>query len=190
MTTTDSHFHNQHPAIVATRRWLEDVVIGLNLCPFAHKPNRQGLIDLVVSEAEREEEVLLDLQSQMQRLDQTPPNQLETVVLVVSNCLQDFGDYNQFLDWVDSLIEQFDWQGIYQVASFHPDYQFGGTQPEDRENLTNRAPYPLLHIIREDSMEKALAFYPDSDKIPETNIARVSSLTESEIAKLFPYLNH
>ncbi len=171
-----------------TRQWFESVVLGLNLCPFAHKPNRQGLIDFVLSSADREEEVLLDLQSQMQRLDQTPPNQLETVVLIVPDCLQDFMDYNQFLDWVDGLIAEYNWQGVYQVASFHPDYCFAGNAPEDNENLTNRAPYPLLHIIREDSMTKALESFPDSDRIPETNIERVCALTDDERAALFPYL--
>ncbi len=171
-----------------TRQWFESIVLGLNLCPFAHKPNRQGLIDFVLSSADREEEVLLDLQSQMQRLDQTPPNQLETVVLIVPDCLQDFMDYNQFLDWVDGLIAEYNWQGVYQVASFHPDYCFAGNAPEDNENLTNRAPYPLLHIIREDSMTKALESFPDSDRIPETNIERVCALTDDERAALFPYL--
>lgn len=163
-------------------------MIGLNLCPFAHKPNRLGQIDLVACEAPDEEGVLQMLTAQMARLDDAEPETLETVVMVLTATLADFYDYNQFLDRVDEVIEAGDWSGIYQVASFHPDYQFGGTLPGDAENLTNRAPYPLLHIIREASLEAALDNYPDSDRIPENNIARVTALTEQERRQLFPYL--
>lgn len=172
----------------ATRQWLERVVIGLNLCPFAHKPLRRGLIDIVECDATEPVVVLEALHQQLQRLEVTPPQTLETIVMVLSRTLADFGDYNQFLDYVDGLLVQEGWEGTFQVASFHPDYQFAGTDADDQSNLTNRSPWPLLHILREDSLEQALAQYPDSDRIPEANIARVCALTEAQQRALFPYL--
>ncbi|BDP35447.1 TPA: DUF1415 family protein [Vibrio parahaemolyticus] len=169
-------------------QWLNDVVIGLNLCPFAAKPQRNKQIKIFVSEATQEEALLEDILLQLIELSTTEPEKLETTLVVVPNMLQDFWDYNFCIDWVEGLIKQQDWEGIFQVATFHPDYCFGGTAPEDDENLTNRSPYPIFHLIREESMEKVLKHYPDPESIPDTNIARVSALSEEERKKLFPYL--
>ncbi|HDM8069580.1 DUF1415 domain-containing protein [Vibrio harveyi] len=169
-------------------QWLNDVVIGLNLCPFAAKPQRNKQIKIFVSEASQEEGLLEDILMQLIELSNTEPEKLETTLVVVPNMLQDFWDYNFFIDWVEGLIKQQDWEGIFQVATFHPDYCFGGAEPEDDENLTNRSPYPVFHLIREESMEKVLKHYPDPESIPDTNIARVSALSEKERKKLFPYL--
>ena len=169
-------------------QWLNDVVIGLNLCPFAAKPQRNKQIKIFVSEASQEEALLEDILLQLIELSNTKPEKLETTLVVVPNMLQDFWDYNFFIDWVEGLIKQQDWEGIFQVATFHPDYCFGGAEPEDDENLTNRSPYPVFHLIREESMEKVLKHYPDPESIPDTNIARVSALSEEERKKLFPYL--
>ncbi|OQK28468.1 hypothetical protein XM70_c11207 [Vibrio parahaemolyticus] len=169
-------------------QWLNDVVIGLNLCPFAAKPQRNKQIKIFVSEATQEEALLEDILLQLIELSTTEPEKLETTLVVVPNMLQDFWDYNFCIDWVEGLIKQKDWEGIFQVATFHPDYCFGGTAPEDDENLTNRSPYPIFHLIREESMEKVLKHYPDPESIPDTNIARVSALSEEERKKLFPYL--
>ncbi len=169
-------------------QWLNDVVIGLNLCPFAAKPQRNKQIKIFVSEASQEEGLLEDILMQLIELSNTEPEKLETTLVVVPNMLQDFWDYNFFIDWVEGLIKQQDWEGIFQVATFHPDYCFGGAEPEDDENLTNRSPYPVFHLIREESMEKVLKHYPDPESIPDTNIARVSALSEEERKKLFPYL--
>lgn len=169
-------------------QWLNDVVIGLNLCPFAAKPQRNKQIKIFVSEASQEEALLEDILLQLIELSNTEPEKLETTLVVVPNMLQDFWDYNFFIDWVEGLIKQQDWEGIFQVATFHPDYCFGGAEPEDDENLTNRSPYPVFHLIREESMEKVLKRYPDPESIPDTNIARVSALSEEERKKLFPYL--
>ena len=168
-------------------QWLNDVVIGLNLCPFAAKPQRNKQIKIFVSEASQEEALLEDILLQLIELSNTKPEKLETTLVVVPNMLQDFWDYNFFIDWVEGLIKQQDWEGIFQVATFHPDYCFGGAEPEDDENLTNRSPYPVFHLIREESMEKVLKHYPDPESIPDTNIARVSALSEEERKKLFPY---
>lgn len=169
-------------------QWLNDVVIGLNLCPFAAKPQRNKQIKIFVSEASQEEALLEDILLQLIELSNTEPEKLETTLVVVPNMLQDFWDYNFFIDWVEGLIKQQGWEGIFQVATFHPDYCFGGAEPEDDENLTNRSPYPVFHLIREESMEKVLKHYPDPESIPDTNIARVSALSEEERKKLFPYL--
>ncbi|HCM0816687.1 DUF1415 domain-containing protein [Vibrio parahaemolyticus] len=169
-------------------QWLNDVVIGLNLCPFAAKPQRNKQIKIFVSEATQEEALLEDILLQLIELSTTEPEKLETTLVVVPNMLQDFWDYNFCIDWVEGLIKQQDWEGIFQVATFHPDYCFGGSAPEDDENLTNRSPYPIFHLIREESMEKVLKHYPDPESIPDTNIARVSALSEEERKKLFPYL--
>ncbi|HCH6233607.1 DUF1415 domain-containing protein [Vibrio parahaemolyticus] len=169
-------------------QWLNDVVIGLNLCPFAAKPQRNKQIKIFVSEATQEEALLEDILLQLIELSTTEPEKLETTLVIVPNMLQDFWDYNFCIDWVEGLIKQQDWEGIFQVATFHPDYCFGGAAPEDDENLTNRSPYPIFHLIREESMEKVLKHYPDPESIPDTNIARVSALSEEERKKLFPYL--
>ncbi|MCP3699383.1 DUF1415 domain-containing protein [Aliivibrio sp. S4TY2] len=170
------------------QQWLEDVVIGLNLCPFAAKPNRNKQIKIFVSEATTEEVLLEDILQELMNLDSKTAEELETTLVAIPNMLQDFMDYNFFLDWVDALIKQQEWEGIYQIATFHPDYCFGGAEPEDDENLTNRSPYPVLHLIREESMEKVLKHYPNPEAIPDTNIARVEALTAEERRKLFPYL--
>ncbi|HCG8214623.1 TPA: DUF1415 domain-containing protein [Vibrio parahaemolyticus] len=169
-------------------QWLNDVVIGLNLCPFAAKPQRNKQIKIFVSEATQEEALLEDILLQLIELSTTEPENLETTLVVVPNMLQDFWDYNFCIDWVEGLIKQQDWEGTFQVATFHPDYCFGGAAPEDDENLTNRSPYAIFHLIREESMEKVLKHYPDPESIPDTNIARVSALSEEERKKLFPYL--
>lgn len=169
-------------------QWLNDVVIGLNLCPFAAKPQRNKQIKIFVSEAKTEETLLEDILSQLLELEATSAQELETTLVAVPNMLGDFYDYNLFIDWVEALIKQQDWEGVFQLATFHPDYCFGGTEPEDAENLTNRSPYPVFHLIREESMEKVLKHYPNPEAIPDTNIARVESLTAEERRKLFPYL--
>ncbi|MGR5065056.1 DUF1415 domain-containing protein [Photobacterium sp. DNB22_13_2] len=168
--------------------WLEEVVIGLNLCPFAAKPNRNKQIQIFISEAPNEDVLLEEIYQQLQKLDTTPVEELETTLVVTPNLFSDFADYNQYLDLIDALVFQMGYQGTYQVASFHPDYCFHGTEPDDAENLTNRSPYPIFHLIREASMEKVLKHYPDPEAIPERNIECVENLTEEEVARLFPFL--
>ncbi len=182
MTPEDQNIHAQ------VNQWLEDVVIGLNLCPFAAKPNRNKQIKIAISHATEEQALLEDILTWLMELESTKAEDLETTIVTVPNMLQDFFDYNLFIDWVEALIKQQGWDGIFQIATFHPDYCFGGTEPDDAENLTNRSPYPLFHLIREESMAKVLKHYPNPEAIPDTNIARVESLTAEERRKLFPYL--
>ena len=168
--------------------WLNEVVIGLNLCPFASKPYKNQQIDIVVSDCINEACLLEQLQQELERLENTATDNLETTLLVVPKMLHDFFDYNQFLDYVDDLITQQGWTGTFQVANFHPDYQFAGTSPEDAENLTNRSPYPILHLLRENSLEKALQRYPNPEQIPDNNIKTVTLLSKVEKLKLFAFL--
>ncbi|QKI89648.1 DUF1415 domain-containing protein [Thiomicrorhabdus xiamenensis] len=169
--------------------WLEQVVIGLNLCPFAKRPWTNHQVHLQVTRANSDESLLEDLALEIQALLAQPIEKRETTVMIVAQHLQAFDDYNQFLNWAEALIEQQNWQGIIQLASFHPDYQFAGTQADDAENLTNRAPFPLLHILREESLEKALARYPhDPESIFENNIRCMHELSEERKRELFPYL--
>ena len=174
--------------IADVEQWLDEVVIGLDLCPFAARPRREKRVRIAVSHATDDEALLNDLQAELERLSDTPAAELETTLLAIPNMLEDFADYNDFLDAVDLWVEQFGWEGELQVASFHPQYQFADTEADDPGNLTNRSPWPLLHIIREESLEKAIEHYPDVDRIPERNIARMQALTAEERAKLFPHL--
>lgn len=174
--------------IADINQWLDDVVIGLDLCPFAARPRDEKRLRIAVSHATTEEALLDDLQAELERLADTPAEQLETTLLAIPDMLEDFADYNDFLDAVDLWLEQFGWEGELQVASFHPDYQFADTEPDDAGNLTNRSPWPLLHIIREESLEKAIEHYPDVEGIPERNIRRMEALTAVERQRLFPYL--
>ena len=174
--------------IADVEQWLDEVVIGLDLCPFAARPRREKRVRIAVSHATDDEALLNDLQAELKRLSDTPAAELETTLLAIPNMLEDFADYNDFLDAVDLWVEQFGWEGDLQVASFHPQYQFADTEADDPGNLTNRSPWPLLHIIREESLEKAIEHYPDVDAIPERNIARMKALGPEERKRLFPYL--
>lgn len=176
------------PEVIAVARWLNEVVIGLNLCPFAAKPSGEQRVHFALTAATSDEAVLAALQTQLQQLDTVPAGERETTLLIIPQHLQDFFDYNQFLQWANSMLKREGWQGVYQLASFHPNYCFAGAEPADAENLTNRAPYPIIHIIREESLEKALAYFPDVDQVPERNQARVAALSAAEQRALFPYL--
>ena len=170
-------------------RWLDEVVIGLNFCPFAAKPRRNEQVRFVTSEASSEESLLTDLQDELTFLDQTPPSEIETTLLIVPEMLTDFYDYNQFLDLVDELLARFEWEGVFQVASFHPDYCFADAESDSVENLTNRSPYPILHIIREESIENALENITEPDEIYKRNIQTMKKLSVDQMKTLFPHLN-
>jgi hypothetical protein len=172
----------------AVARWLNDVVIGLNLCPFAGRPTQENRVRLVVSAAHDDEQLFQDLQREMELLDEKDAREIETTLVIIPLHLQDFFDYNQFLQWIPSFIKRNNWKGVYQLASFHPDYCFAHAETDDAENLTNRAPYPILHIIREASLEKALQYYEGVEEVPENNKKTVENLTAAQKQQLFPYL--
>ncbi len=171
-----------------TRQWLERVVVGLGLCPFAAQPLLENRVRIKVYSGTTELALLEMLHEELDLLDQQPATAIETTLLVIPNMLNDFDNYNQFLDRVDALLETFCWDGRYQVASFHPQYCFAGVAPQAAENLTNRAPYALLHLIREDSIAAALENVERPEEIPVRNIAQVNALSTNEQRRLFPWL--
>ena len=175
-------------ALVLVRQWLEQVVVGLNLCPFARGPWSRGEIRLVVCAAREEAAILECLAAELQQLADRPRQQVETTVIILTAALQDFLDYNDFLELAEAQLCAGGWEGVFQLASFHPAYQFAETEPGDPGNLTNRAPYPLLHLLREESVSEAVDATPDPDEIPRRNIARMQALTLAERQTLFPWL--
>ena len=158
------------------RRWLERAVIGLNLCPFAKAVYVRDQVRIVASDASTARALLEELGEEMALLRDTPAEQIDTTLLVHPQVLGDFLDYNDFLDDADALVEAMDLDGVLQVASFHPHYQFAGTEPGDIENLTNRAPFPILHLLREASVDRAVAAYAEPEAIIERNVATVRAL--------------
>ncbi|MDY0979936.1 DUF1415 domain-containing protein [Stenotrophomonas sp. CFBP8994] len=162
--------------IAETRRWLEQIVIGLHLCPFAKAVYVKDQVRFVLSDATTVEALVEELAEELVLLRDTPAEQIDTTLIVHPDVLTDFLDYNDFLDNADAAIEALDLQGILQVASFHPQYQFAGVAPDDVSNYTNRAPYPTLHLLREDSVERAVAAFPDPDVIVERNIETLDKL--------------
>jgi hypothetical protein len=166
------------------RRWLERAVIGLNLCPFAKAVYARQQVRIVISDATTERALLEQLGEEMALLRDAPADSTDTTLLVHPQVLRDFLDYNDFLDDADALLEAMELDGVLQVASFHPGYRFAGTRPDDAENLTNRAPHPILHLLREDSVDRAVAAYPEPDAIIERNVSTMRELGAEGFAKL------
>jgi uncharacterized protein len=162
--------------LAATRRWLERAVIGLNLCPFAKAVYVKQQVRFVLSDAELEDDLLEELAEELLLLRDAPADRIDTTLLVHPRVLTDFLDYNDFLDRIDALIEALGLDGTLQVASFHPHYQFADTDIDDPGNCTNRAPYPTLHLLREASLDRAIAAYPDADVIVERNLETMAKL--------------
>jgi hypothetical protein len=166
----------------AVRSWVETVVVGLDLCPFAGRELRQERIRFIVTPATTEAELLASLQTELELLDANPA--IATTLLIHPRVLQDFADYNQFLETADELLRALDAEGIYQLASFHPHYQFAETAAADVENYTNRSPWPMLHLLREQSLESGIANYPDTDGIPLRNMAQMKRLGVARLEQL------
>ena len=159
-----------------TQNWLEKAVIGLNLCPFAKAVHVKKQIRYAVSDATEARALHADLLKEIELLLEANPEQIETTLLIHPHALNDFLDFNDFLDVADALLVDLNADGILQIASFHPQFQFFGTKSDDIENYTNRSPYPILHLIRESSIEQAVDSYPDTDEIYEKNITTLQRL--------------
>ena len=173
-------------AIAATEDWLEKAVIGLNLCPFTKAVHAKKQIRYVVSDADTPEALLELLMDELQTLSDTPAEQVDTTLIIHPHVLNDFEDYNEFLDVADAALEDMGLVGELQVASFHPDYQFADTDRNDIGNYTNRSPYPTLHLLREDSVERAVEAFPEAEAIFEKNIETMEKLGHDGWDKLFP----
>jgi hypothetical protein len=172
-------------AIQDTQIWFEKAVIGLNLCPFAKAVHTKGQIRWVLCDATKPEALLATLVQELQVLASASPEAIDTTVLVHPNVMQDFLDFNDFLDVADGTLEELQLDGVLQIASFHPQFQFEGTERDDMGNCSNRAPYPTLHLLREDSIERAVAAFPDAAEIFERNIETLEKLGPDGWRKLF-----
>ena len=162
--------------IAATRQWIERAVIGLNLCPFAKSVHVKGQVRYVVSAAHTEEALLDDLERELKFLTETAPEDTDTTLLITPDVLTGFDDFANFLDLVEVVLRTNGLVGVLQVASFHPDYVFADAEPDDIANYTNRAPYPILHLLREASLARATAAFPDAADIYERNIETLREL--------------
>lgn len=168
--------------------WLDNIVIGLNLCPFAKKPRAKNQIKISYCSSDKTEQVLQCLHEELMLLQNTEIEETETTLVVTPKAFSDFEEYNQFLDICDLLIQGLNLEGIIQIASFHPDYQFANTEKDEPGNFTNRSPFPIFHLIREQSISNATAQYQDSDRIPEFNMEKMESMNQEQMKKLFYYL--
>ncbi|MDX8399878.1 MAG: DUF1415 domain-containing protein [Gallionellaceae bacterium] len=167
---------SQEEAISDTKLWIERAVIGLNLCPFAKAVHVKNQIRYVVSDARTVEELMEDVLSEFEVLAEASPTEIDTTMLIHPYVLNDFLDYNDFLEVVDAALEEVDLDGELQVASMHPQFQFAETEVDDISNYTNRAPYPTLHLLREDSIDAAVEAFPEAEMIFEKNIETMNTL--------------
>ncbi|MFN0184196.1 MAG: DUF1415 domain-containing protein [Aquabacterium sp.] len=172
------------PVIAETRAWVEQAVIGLNLCPFAKAPRVKGLVRYVASTATQPQALLDSLVDELQRLAATPTDQCETTLLIHPHVLGDFADYNDFLALADAAVQALGLDGVIQVASFHPRYRFAGVGANALSNATNRSPYPMLHLLREDSITRAVQAMPDPAAIYDANVASLRRLGRAGWAAL------
>lgn len=165
-----------------TACWVERVVIALNLCPFAGREVDAGRVRYCVTSCNTERLLLQALEAEIHHLRTC--RDIATSLLIHPQVLQDFDDYNQFLDLAEGLLDSCGAIGELQIASFHPDYRFAGTAADDAENYSNRSPYPMLHLLREADVEKAIAHHPEPDAIPEHNIAHLNRLGSAHLVRL------
>lgn len=166
----------EETAVADTRRWLERAVIGLNLCPFAKAPHVKGQIHYAVSGATDGRSLLPTVREELKALAAADAAERETTLLIVPHAFADFLDFNDFLDDAEGELAELDLEGVIQIAPFHPRFQFAGTEEDDITNATNRAPYPTLHLIREESIDRAVEAFPDADAIYEVNMATLEDL--------------
>ncbi len=159
-----------------TRHWLEAAVIGLNLCPFAKAVYVKNQVRLVVSKARHADDLLEELDRELDLLVATPASEIDTTLLIHPTLFGDFLDFNDFLEVAEGVVDEHELEGVIQLASFHPQFQFDGTELDDISNYTNRAPFAILHLLREGSVERALEAFPQADAIFEANIATLEKL--------------
>ena len=178
MSTTTEPTRDQ--ALTATRAWVETFVVARNVCPFAGREVARDTIRYVAVDAGDWEGALHRLVAECERLDESP--EIETTLLVLTPGLEAFDDYLDFLAVAEALLDDQGFEGTYQLASFHPDYCFEGVEEEDPANFTNRSPYPMLHLLREAGLERALEHYPDPEAIPERNVAEMRELGGEALA--------
>ena len=171
--------------ITQTKTWIKEFVIGYNLCPFAAKPFNEDRIKYVLLEDNNIEQLLEQTVLESMDLKAGDSSDFETTILIHPNVLVDFSEYIEVLENLQSNLKMFGLDGIIQLATFHPNYQFAGTEATAAQNFTNRSPYPMIHIIKEESVEKARASYPNIHQIPQTNIATMNRIGALELLKKY-----
>ena len=162
--------------LAATRHWLEKAVIGLNLCPFAKAVYVKNQVRLVVSKARHADDLLEELDKELELLVATPAAEIDTTLLIHPTLFDDFLDFNDFLEIAEGVVDEHGLEGVIQLASFHPQFQFEGTEPDAIGNYTNRAPFAILHLLREESVERAVEAFPEAEAIFEQNILTLEKL--------------
>ena len=167
---------NDAQVLEATRLWLEKAVIGLNLCPFAKAVYVKNQVRLVVSKARHADDLLEELDRELDLLVASPAEEIDTTLLIHPSLFDDFLDFNDFLEVAESVVDEHSLEGVVQLASFHPRFQFDGSEPDDISNYTNRAPFAIIHLLREASVERAVEAFPEAEGIFETNIATLEKL--------------
>ncbi len=167
---------NDAEVLAATRHWLEKAVIGLNLCPFAKAVYVKNQVRLVVSKARHADDLLEELDRELDLLVATPAEEIDTTLLIHPTLFDDFLDFNDFLEIAEGVLDEHGLEGVMQLASFHPKFQFEGTEPDDIGNYTNRAPFAMLHLLREESVERAVEAFPEAEAIFEQNIHTLEKL--------------
>lgn len=165
---------NNQDILAHTQQWIETIVVGLNFCPFAKRELRKNAVRFVVNDTAELQETLQQLISECAFLNNNP--ETETTLIILASGFDDFMDYLDLIELAENLLAEQDYEGVYQVASFHPDYCFADADSEDAANYTNRSPYPMLHLLREASLDTAIDNFPDIDSIPETNMQKARSL--------------
>jgi uncharacterized protein len=168
-----------------TLAWIDAIVIGLELCPFARAPVEAGRLRLVVTDTEDPRELLAILDDELSLLLAQPASEVETTLIIHPECLLEFDDYLDFLDPAQGLLEARELDGVVQIASFHPDYRFAEAPADDPGNASNRSPYPMLHLLREASVSQAVAGHPDIAGIPAANVAKLRSMSLAQIRALW-----
>jgi hypothetical protein len=183
--TPDTAALTEEHVIAQTKRWLERAVIGLRLCPFARAVYVNERVRYVVAMTTSSDELAVTLADELTYLAQTDPSECETTLIIHPHVLNDFDEYNQFLEFADVLISETALEGVLQVASFHPQYRFEDTDPNDIENFTNRSPYPTLHLLREESISRAVDEFPDVDEVGARNQETMRALGHEGWRKLW-----
>jgi len=171
--------------LIATERWLERAVIGLNLCPFAKSVFVKKQVRYALTAAGDADELLAELEHELNLLAASDPAELDTTLLIHPQTMTDFLDYHFFLAEADALLKNIGYEGVFQIASLHPQYEFAGSDPDDIANFTNRSPYPTLHLLRESSIDRAVAAFPEAADIFERNIDTMEKLGHEGWRKLW-----
>ncbi|OGU20839.1 MAG: peptidase [Hydrogenophilales bacterium RIFOXYD1_FULL_62_11] len=169
----------ENEVIAAMREWLEKAVIGLNLCPFAKAVYVRNQVRFVVSTASHLDGWLEDLDRELDFLAAADPEVVDTTLLIHPTLLPDFLDFNDFMQLAEAAVAEHELEGVIQIASFHPRFQFEGTDPDDLGNFTNRAPFPTLHLLREASITRAVAAFPEAETIYQRNIETLEALGQA-----------